>query len=180
MLAIGVIDAQNDFMLKSGALYVPNAEKIIPVIASVCNFAERVELPLFFTTDEHDGTEPEMSKNGGPFPLHCMKNTLGQQLVVEPSGDPVFPKRCYNVFDPDMGNPEIARWLDEMGIKHVLLCGVVGNICVQAAAMGMIDKGINVTILDAATAWMDLPDNTIETARFKMRLAGIRFTSRLC
>lgn len=176
MKAIGIIDVQKDFMNKDGALYVPNAESIIKRLQELCTAACLIRMPVFFTADEHDGTEPEMSANGGQFPLHCMKGTAGQKFVIASGDYPVFTKRCYNVFDEKYGNKEIRGWLKENDVTEVDLCGVVGNICVEAAAIGLVKLGIKTRILTDAVVWMDLgPDNNRETSVKKLSDMGVLF-----
>ena len=173
MLAIGIIDCQKDFMNKDGALYVPNSETIKEKIKRLI---KKTKAPLFFTADEHDGTEPEMKVNGGLFPIHCMKQTVGQQLIINPENRPVFTKRCYNVFDEQYGNKDIKNWLFNNSITEVDLCGVVGNICVEAATMGLIKLNIKTTIITNAVVWMDLGENNNEaTSKNRMACAGVKF-----
>lgn len=175
MKAIGIIDIQKDFMNENGMLCVPNAESIVPELERVCMNPQG--LPMFFTADDHDGTEPEMSVNGGQFPLHCMRGTEGKELILDPKNCPVFTKRCYDVFDEKYGSLNIIPWLKKNEITEVDLCGVVGNICVQAAALGLINLGIKTRILSDAVVWMDLgPDNNKETSVAMLREKGVLFS----
>jgi len=178
MKAICVVDVQNDFMNADGALPVPGTDKIRGKLAQIAKFARDNRFLIFFTQDEHDGTEPEMQANGGPFPLHCMKGTIGQQNIPEmsPLGYTLFTKKCYDVFDPTLGNNYIEQYLKDAPIDQVFICGVVGNICVEAASLGMAKRGIDVTIWDDAVVFMDLgPDNNIGTSWKKMAAAGVGF-----
>jgi nicotinamidase/pyrazinamidase len=161
MWAIGLIDVQNDFMNADGALYVPGAEAIKPLLYKIVRLAWVYELPLFYTQDEHDGTEPEMKANGGPFPLHCMKGTEGQKNILEaPLEDAlnrteVFTKRCYNVFDETYGNPKIKKWLKDENITKVYLSGVATEYCVKACALGLAKLGITTHIIWDAVKGID-------------------------
>lgn len=154
----GFIDIQADFMNSNGALYVPNAETIKPTIKKLINFAESRDCPIFFTQDQHDGTESEMAKNGGVFPLHCLKNTEGAQNIPEADnhGAVFFEKKCYDVFNGKQGNNRIVQWLKDNNVTNCYISGVVGNICVEAACIGLRKLGINVYIFEEAVVWMDL------------------------
>ena len=83
------VDTQNDFMHKNGALYVPDAEIIIPNIALLTELASIKGIPILGSVDRHFGTEEykaregELAKWGGPFPDHCMENTCGQLKISE-------------------------------------------------------------------------------------------------
>lgn len=174
MKAIAIIDVQKDFMDRDGALAVPGADAIRPTLAQIAQFARDNNILLFFTQDEHDGTEPEMAH----FPLHCMKGTEGQQNIDEvktEDKDIVFRKRCYDVFAPKLGNPDIEKWLKDNIIDKVYIAGVVGNICCEAAAIGMAKRGIDVTIWDDAVVFMDIDENNTTKSWEKMHAAGVGF-----
>ena len=173
MKAICVVDAQADFMNADGALAVPGTDRIRGKLAQIAKFAREKRIALFFTQDEHDGTEPEMAANGGPFPLHCMKGTIGQQNIPEvPTlGYMLFTKKCYDVFDPTLGNKYIEQYLKDAHIDQVFVCGVVGSICVEAAAIGMAKRGIDVTIWEDAVVFMDVDEN-INTRKSWERMAA--------
>jgi nicotinamidase/pyrazinamidase len=179
MYALGIIDIQNDFMNPDGALYVPGAERIKTQLAEEYAHAVSMGYPIFFTADEHDGTEPEMAKNGGLFPLHCMKGTDGQKLIREIKvipDDPVFTKRCYNVFDDTLGNMKIRGWLKDNKVTEIGLVGLVGNICLKAAALGLVKLGIKVTILENIVVWMNIDEQNNEIkAREELVKAGVHF-----
>jgi nicotinamidase/pyrazinamidase len=192
MKAICFVDCQNDFMDADGALAVPGTDAIRGKLAEIRRFAADRSIQVFFTMDSHDGTEPEMIAQGGPFPPHCIVGTEGEDIIPEvpivliPVVPPrtifhnppasVFPKRCYDVFDPIMGNSNIEGWLKEKNIDKVYIVGVVGNICVQAAAIGMAKRGIDVTIWDDAVVFMsiDAENNAIKSWE-KMAAAGVGF-----
>ena len=184
MFGIGLIDVQNDFMLPEGKLYVPSAEKIIRRLAWLCGQA-RKQLDsnvLFFTQDGHDGAEPELKSNGGPFPEHCMKGTFGQENVLEiptyrNAGEWVFEKQCYDVFDLVLGCPQLVEtMLRGYSVDKVILAGVVGNICVAAAARGFRLRGVEVAIIEDSTVWMDIDEhNNEKVCRKELKDIGVEF-----
>lgn len=178
MKAILFVDCQVDFIDADGALAVPGTDRIRGKLAEILRFAQDRQITVFYTQDEHDGTEPEMAVNGGFFPLHCMRGTPGQKNIPEVPTEygPVFDKRCYDVFDPELGNQGITEWLRMNQIDKVYEVGVVGNICVQAAAIGMANRGIDVTIWDDAVVFMDIDaENNTAKSWEKMAAAGVGF-----
>ena len=65
------IDTQIDFVYPAGALYVPGAERILPVIGELNRRA-----PLVISTmDAHSEDDPEFQI----YPHHCVVGTTGQQ-----------------------------------------------------------------------------------------------------
>jgi nicotinamidase/pyrazinamidase len=163
---------------------VPKSETIKTIIARNIKTAEDSGYKVFFTADRHNGEESELKQNGGPFPLHCFLWTFGQELISEikhshsflHNNYPIFDKRCYDVFDAKEGNPYIQRWLHHNLIDNVLLCGLVGNICVQAAALGLRKLNIATTIIENATVWMTISDtNNEKTSRELLVANGVKF-----
>ena len=67
------IDTQKDFMLKTGALYVPGAERIIPKLRRLFDFAAGNEISVISTMDTHTADDSEFAE----FPAHCVKGTDG-------------------------------------------------------------------------------------------------------
>jgi nicotinamidase/pyrazinamidase len=190
MKAIGIIDLQNDFMLSTGSLYVPGAEKIRPVIQNnIIEISNKYlhDTFVFCTMDLHDGTESEMIQNGGKFPLHCMKDTFGQKLISEleypkfiVEGMNIFEKSCYDVFDKTNGNPYLEKTLKALNVDSIALCGVVGNICVEACALGLRKMGISVILIEDSIVWMDIDDtNNEKISREKLIKSGCKFIPTL-
>src|SRR5207247_530250 len=64
------IDTQIDFMFPAGALYVPGAERILPVIARL----NRQATTLVSTMCAHQEDDPEFKQ----WPPHCVVGTFGQ------------------------------------------------------------------------------------------------------
>ena len=56
------IDTQLDFVLPAGALYVPGAEKILPVVARLNRHAIGKGIPLISTADAHREDDPEFTQ----------------------------------------------------------------------------------------------------------------------
>jgi nicotinamidase/pyrazinamidase len=177
---LGIIDAQIDFMSDSGSLFVKGADLIRGYLGNAVNKAVSLGMDLFFTMDQHLESDLEFKKNGGLFPDHCIFGSEGQMVIPELSlhltGSIVFPKRCVNVFDTSLGNVYAEPFIRMRPESHVYLIGVVGNICVEAAALGIRGMGKDVTIIENCTAWLDIDDTCCEEAsRKRMLSAGVKF-----
>lgn len=151
------VDTLGDFF-EGGALPVPDADEIRPTLAKITKFAKSQKIPILKFNDSHDGTEPEMKANGGPFPSHCMSGTEGAASIRETSckNAVIFEKQTYDVFDSSLGNKKVNTWLKENKVTEAWVYGVVGNICVEAAVMGLLKRGIRVYIFKNAITWMDM------------------------
>ena len=73
------VDAQADFMLPGGKLYVPGAEKIIPNIDRLVDQARQGRVLLISSADAHQLDDPEFQR----WPPHCVKGTPGAELIPE-------------------------------------------------------------------------------------------------
>ena len=73
------VDAQADFMLPGGKLYVPGAEKLLPNIRRLTDAARRGRVFLVSHGCFHTPNDPEFKI----FPPHCVKGTAGAELVPE-------------------------------------------------------------------------------------------------
>lgn len=73
------VDAQADFMLPGGKLYVSGAEKIIPNINRLVEQARQGCTLLISSADAHQPDDPEFRE----WPPHCVKGTAGAELIPE-------------------------------------------------------------------------------------------------
>jgi nicotinamidase/pyrazinamidase len=169
------IDVQHDFMNKNGALYVPGAENIKPTIAKLNDLAKSENIPVIMTRDWHDGSEPEMKENGGPFPQHCIIDSDGATIIIEASNKKakIFDKRAYDVFDKNLGNKEIVDWLKKNDVTEAWVAGVATDYCIKAAVLGFLKYGIATYVFENAIRGVD--QKTSEMAIKEMKKAGAHF-----
>jgi nicotinamidase/pyrazinamidase len=161
------VDAQIDFMLPGGALYVPGAEKLLPNIKRLVLAAHFSDAPLISSADAHPPNDPEFARH--KFPPHCIKGRRGADLIAEaraaksltipndsafevPSDATsydqiVLEKQSFDVFD----NVHTAAILDKLE-PHAdfYLFGVVTEYCVHAAAKGLAQRGRKVHLISDA------------------------------
>jgi nicotinamidase/pyrazinamidase len=158
------VDAQADFMLPGGKLYVPRAEKIIPHIQRLVNAASEAGVFIVSSGDAHDENDPEFQR----FPRHCVKGTPGAQIipegltkdVVRIGNNPaeqlpgdlfahsqvVIEKQSLDVFD----NTHTGEIVDRLGDAEYIVFGVVTEYCVRSAAQGLLERGRTVSIVKDA------------------------------
>jgi len=164
------VDAQADFMLPGGKLYVPSAEKIIPNIQRLVNAAVDAGVLLVSSGDAHSENDPEFER----FPPHCVKGSAGARIVPEglakhfcavPNDSSrelpahvlsfpqvVFEKQTLDVFD----NPHAGKLVQQLdGDTEFVVFGVVTEYCVQCAAKGLLDRGRKVAIVTDAIETLD-------------------------
>ena len=177
-LVLWEVDAQTDFMLSGGKLYVPGAEKIIPNLNRLVEQARQGRVLLISSADAHQPDDPEFRV----WPLHCVKGTRGAELIPEaraarrlvlPNQENfVFPddlrsyqqilleKNTLDVFDnPNTGTllSRLAGAQKSSGSSRAdfLVFGVVTEHCVHRAADGLLRRGYGVSIVEDAVASLD-------------------------
>jgi nicotinamidase/pyrazinamidase len=172
------VDAQRDFMLPGGKLYVPGAEKILPNINRLVEAVRQGRVFLISSADAHNLSDPELRE----WPPHCLKGDPGADLVPEAStpnpliipneakftapqntsgyGQVILQKNTLDVFD----NPHtdaILKRLNSAGSPafdpdhEVVVFGVATEYCVQRAAEGLLRRGHRVTIVTDAVRSID-------------------------
>jgi nicotinamidase/pyrazinamidase len=149
------IDTQIDFVYPAGALYVPGAERILPIVTELNRRA-----PLVISSmDAHTEDDPEFQL----YPHHCVAGTTGQHKpavtllesrAVVPHGSAgtrqlILEKQRLDCFSSPHLEPLLAR----IHAERYLVYGVVTEICVRFAAFGLLKTGKPVAIVtDAVTA----------------------------
>jgi nicotinamidase/pyrazinamidase len=169
------VDTQRDFLLPGGRLHVAGAERIIPALARMTKLARRFKIQIFATTDSHRPGDPELERNGGAYPDHCMEGAPGQLKIdatapldplivparelrpgefaaaVTHRGELVIEKRAFDAF---AGNPNTGAILRELlrDRPDVVVYGVYTEVCVNDAVRGLTALGCRIHLVTDATA----------------------------
>jgi nicotinamidase-related amidase len=77
------VDTQIDFCHPSGALYVPAPVSVLVSIEDLVFEAHDKQIPVIGSVDNHSHDAWEFKENGGPFPAHCVKGTMGALKIIE-------------------------------------------------------------------------------------------------
>jgi len=174
-------------MLSSGSLYVPGAERIIPKLRRLFDFARKNEINVFSTVDAHAANDPEFQQ----FPAHCVQGSEGQRKldetlllrplvfqnkpidrnlldVVRKNQQIIIEKQTLDMFS----NPIAERLLRVMPPRAIVF-GVTTEYCVKYACLGLRRMGIHTAIVsDAIRA---LTPKTEKEAMEEMSAAGVEF-----
>lgn len=172
------VDAQADFMLPEGKLYVPGAENIIPNLNRLVEVARQARALLISSSDAHRWDDPEFRN----WPSHCLQGTPGAQLIPEARAGRqlVIPNRQDFVVPADLGayeqillekntldifdNPNTDKLLAQLNLPRktdvhagpdFLVFGVVTEYCVCCAADGLLRRGFRVGIVKDAIQSLD-------------------------
>jgi nicotinamidase/pyrazinamidase len=151
------IDTQIDFVYPAGALYVPGAEEILPLIGELNRRAPLV----ISTSDAHSEDDPEFTL----YPHHCVAGTTGQHKAAvtlldsraklpdagEGTRQLILEKQTLDCFSSPHLQPSLAR----LNAERYIVYGVVTEICVRFAAFGLLKTGKPVSIVTDAVKALD-------------------------
>ena len=152
------VDTQFDFLFPAGALYVPEADLILPVLERLARHAAARGIPFLSTADAHAEDDVEFAS----WPPHCVAGTLGQRKpagllleprVVVPNQDAplrlegarqiVLEKQTVDAF----ATRTMGRVLESLAADLYVVYGVATEVCVLCAARGLLATGKQVTVV---------------------------------
>ncbi|MFB3042762.1 MAG: cysteine hydrolase family protein [Nitrososphaerales archaeon] len=136
-----IVDMQNDFVDKDGALYGEASAKIIPSINYLIKTSRDSDVKVFHTQDWHLPSDVEFKL----WPKHCVKGTWGAELtgIVNRDRNDVLVKK--GTIDPWLKS-NLASHIRKNNIKTLIVTGTVANICVLHAVAGAVIRGVRVIV----------------------------------
>jgi len=159
------VDAQQDFMLPGGKLYVSGAERIIPNIKRLVDAAQKRGIFLVSSACAHAADDPEFAS----FPPHCIRGTEGARIVPEGLAKDyvIIPNRTefglpVDLFDHAQiviekqeldvfSNPHANEIVERLGVEATyVVFGVVTEFCVHFASKGLLDRRRKVLVVEDA------------------------------
>jgi nicotinamidase/pyrazinamidase len=156
------VDTQLDFLYPSGALYVPGAEAIVPVLGQLTRFAADKNIQIISTADAH-------AENDAEFKLwkpHCVAGTWGQQKasVTKSSAEQIIvEKQSLDAFT----NPNLRPLLAKIAADRYVLYGLVTELCVRCAAVGLLETGARVELVTDAIKSLSAEDERAFIIQFR-------------
>ena len=189
-----IIDVQNDFC-GGGALAVPDADVVVPVINQLCEHFGHIAVTqdwhpanhLSFVSS-HPGRNPFEQINV-PYglqtlwPEHCVQGTVGAELhprLMAQRAELVLRKGyrasidSYSAFyENDRATPTgLGGYLRERGFERLFLCGLALDFCVLYSALDARREGFAVTVLTDACRGLDV-QGSLSEALARMGAAGV-------
>jgi len=181
------VDAQADFMLPGGKLYVPGAEKLLPNIRRLTDAARQGRVFLVSHGCYHTKDDPEFAI----FPPHCVQGTPGANLVPEALTEKVvtvpnqaaslppdlsryqqilLEKQALNIFESRHADELVERLGPNV---EFVVFGVVTEFCVRFAAKGLLERGRRVSVVRDAIETLNSEDG--KRAAAELQALGARF-----
>jgi len=184
------VDAQADFMLPGGKLYVPGAETILPNLRRLTDAARDGQVFLVSHGCYHAKDDPEFKM----FPPHCIKGSPGANLVPEALTERAItiPNEAAATLPHDLCSYQQVhlekQTLDIFESRHselllqrlnreaeFVVFGVVTEYCVRFAAKGLLERGRRVFVVRDAIETLKVEDGERTVA--ELQSLGAKFIS---
>ena len=141
--AVVVVDMENGFCHPDGSLYAPDSEAAIEPVRELVERAREAGASVVFTRDVHPPGQFEDAHYYDEFDRwgeHVLEGSWEAELVDEltPADDDlVVEKHTYDAFH----ETQLDGWLGAHGIKDLVICGTLANVCVlhTASSAGLRD-----------------------------------------
>ena len=157
-----VVDMQNDFVDKKGALSSPAARNILPFVRAKVQATLAQGDEVVFTLDTHQEDDAEFAK----FPPHCLEGSWGQQLVPELKQlltaqvadrvQMVEKNRYSGFFRTDLEEYlGLAEDNGRQAVAEVGLVGVCTNICCYFTAEELANRDVPTKVFAQGVASFD-------------------------
>lgn len=161
--ALVVVDVQNDFASPRGSLHIEGGEETVPVINELIEGARRGDAFVVYSQDWHPESTPHFEKDGGEWPVHCVRETWGAELHPDLlTAGPRVRKgtggedgySAFNVRDPETGRASptpLEGLLEERGVRRVVIAGLAQDVCVLETALDARKLGFQTILAADAT-----------------------------
>ena len=141
--AILVVDMLNDFCKEGGSMVLKEGVEAVAPIANLIAKAREHGFPIISIHDCH--RPGKYDKEFDKRAPHCIDGTWGAQVIDElapQEQDYCIKKRRFSGFY----QTDLDLVLRELGVKTVVVTGVVTNICVRSTCHDAFFLGYNVVV----------------------------------
>ena len=182
--ALIVVDAQQGFSdFCPAELPIPGAFQIVPLIN------ELLKLPWSAVHATQDWHPPDhcsfLGRRDNLYPPHCVQGTVGAEFLPG-----LLTQRFHAIwrkgFDSEREayavtaqHPEFGSFLVHSGIGQVFVCGLATNVCCFYTARDLRQTGMEVFMIEDASAGIDLPAANLFQAKAREEglELGIKYVS---
>ncbi len=173
MDALIIVDVQNDFCA-GGALEVKDGDAVIEPINRLS-----AKIPFVVATrDWHPPDHLSFAQQGGPWPVHCVRNSPGAQLRPELDVSRIEAVVDVGRAPEDEGysgfeRTELERLLRQHDVDRVHVAGLALDYCVKATALDAKQLGFDVVLHLDATRAVEVEPGDGERSLQELREAGV-------
>jgi len=141
--ALIVVDMQNGFCHPDGSLYAAPSEAAVDPVSTLVDATHEAGAPVVYTRDVHPPSQFDDTHYYDEFDRwgeHVLEGSWEAQLVDEltvEADDHLVEKHTYDAFY----QTDLDGFLDAHGIRDLLICGTLANVCVlhTAGSAGLRD-----------------------------------------
>jgi nicotinamidase/pyrazinamidase len=149
--ALIVVDVQRDFC-EGGTLAAADTLSLLKPLKECIAAARRAGAVIVYTQDWHPEDHSSFQTNGGPWPVHCVANSSGAELMPPLAAGPhdVVIHKGVSVDGAGYSGFELsglANRLKELQIERVGVSGIATEYCVHATALDGLQAGFGTTVL---------------------------------
>ena len=184
-VALVVVDVQNDFADPRGSLSVKGGDDIVPRVNELVAAARAADATVAYTQDWHPPDTPHFAKDGGIWPVHCVRDTWGAAFhpglavdgeVVRKGTGGEDGYSGFTMRDP-VSDQEASTGLDERlrahGVDTVVVVGLATDYCVKATALDAVRLDYPTTVVRDCIAAVDVEPGDGERALRELEVAGV-------
>lgn len=141
--AVVVVDMQTAFADPEGSLYAPGSERAVDPITDLVGRARAAGARIVYTRDVHPPEQFADTHSYNEFERwgeHTLEGSPDAALLADldvREEDLVVEKHTYDAFY----DTQLEGWLRARGIRNLVLCGTLANVCVlhTAGSAGLRD-----------------------------------------
>ncbi len=162
--ALVVVDMQNDFAHPRGTLSVEGGAGVVEVVNRELRRARDAGALVVFSRDWHPPSTPHFEKDGGIWPVHCVRDTWGSEFVdgldlsdLERGAEIVSKgtggEDGYSVFsvrDPRSGatyDTVLEELLRARAIERIVVVGLATDYCVKETVLDARRRGFGAEVV---------------------------------
>jgi nicotinamidase/pyrazinamidase len=176
--ALLIADIQLDF-LPGGALPILNGDEIIPVLNNYIRLFKDSKAHILASRDWHPVNHVSFKTQGGPWPPHCIQETLGAKfspslklpehtIVISKATNPEH--EAYSAFD----GTSLAHELHAKGVRRLFVGGLATDYCVVNTVVDARKLGLETIALMDATLGINAEPGDVDRAVETMLKAGAK------
>jgi nicotinamidase/pyrazinamidase len=149
--ALIVVDVQRDFC-EGGALAAADTLSLLEPLRDCIEAGRRAGAVIVYTQDWHPANHSSFQANGGPWPVHCVANSPGAQLMppLQAGAKDVMIHKGVAADGAGYSGFEatgLAERLKGLGVARVGVSGIATEYCVRATALDGLKAGFEATVL---------------------------------
>jgi len=149
--ALIVVDVQRDFC-HGGALAAADTASLLAPLKGCIEAARKAGAVIVYTRDWHPENHSSFEPNGGPWPVHCVAETEGAELMppLRALADDLMIHKGLAVDGAGYSGFEstgLDEHLKKLGVGRIAVSGIATEYCVRATALDGLKAGFETVLL---------------------------------